>query len=112
MTAAMDHDLNLPQALGHLFALAREVNRLLGRGLLDQDQRRRVLEFLGRVNEVLAVMDFSQSEGDEEVDRLVARREAARQEKDFAAADELRDRLARMGVQVIDTPEGPRWQRG
>jgi cysteinyl-tRNA synthetase len=111
MTAAMDHDLNLPQALGHLFALVKELNRLMGRGLLDQGQRQRVLEFLARVNEVLAVMDFSQAEADAKVARLVAEREKARQDKDFATADRLREELGQMGVQVIDTPEGPRWKR-
>ena len=36
-------------------------------------------------------------------------REAARGRKDYAAADGIRDSLARLGVQIEDTPQGPRW---
>ena len=36
-------------------------------------------------------------------------REAARERKDFAAADAIRDTLAGLGVEVSDTPNGPRW---
>ena len=47
------------------------------------------------------------------IDGLVAemlkQREAARGRKDFAAADGIRDALAALGVQVDDTPQGPRW---
>jgi cysteinyl-tRNA synthetase len=37
-------------------------------------------------------------------------RQAARARKDYAAADAIRDQLAALGVQVEDTPQGPRWE--
>ncbi len=44
----MDNDLNVPKALGRLFAFVRHVNRLLNRGELDDDQVRQVLDFMHR----------------------------------------------------------------
>jgi cysteinyl-tRNA synthetase len=46
----------------------------------------------------------------DEVDRLLGEREAARDQNDFATADEIRDMLERLGVEVRDTPEGPVWK--
>ena len=48
-------------------------------------------------------------EDDAVVEELVARRQAARKAKDWAAADALRDELSAMGVVVEDTPTGPIW---
>ena len=46
-----------------------------------------------------------------EIDALVAERTAAKKNKDFARADEIRNLLAGKGVVIIDTPNGPTWQR-
>jgi cysteinyl-tRNA synthetase len=43
------------------------------------------------------------------VEQLLEQRQAARAERDFAAADAIRDRLADAGIVVEDRPEGPRW---
>ncbi|MHC4819806.1 MAG: CysS/YqeB C-terminal domain-containing protein, partial [Planctomycetota bacterium] len=48
---------------------------------------------------------------DEEIERLIADRNAAREAKDFAKADAIRDRLAAQGVELLDTPQGVRWKR-
>lgn len=48
---------------------------------------------------------------DPEVDALVAARTAAKKAKDFAQADRIRDELKRMGIEVIDTPQGAKWRR-
>ena len=44
------------------------------------------------------------------VDDLLAQRQAARARKDYGAADAIRDQLAKLGVVVEDTPQGPRWE--
>ena len=49
--------------------------------------------------------------GDAAIEDLVARRQAARDAKDWAAADSLRDELSALGVVVEDTPAGPIWHR-
>jgi len=104
---AMGDDLNTPRALAVVFdvlkagdlspadqrALLREFDPWLGLGLAD-----------ARVAEV-------EQESDPRIDGLVAEREAARKARDFATADRIRDQLAAEGVEIVDTPEGPRWQR-
>ena len=109
---AMDNDLNVPTALGKLFALVRQVNRLLNSGELDGDQVQQVLGFMRQANQILAVIDFEAGgERDEQVERLIEARNKARQAKDFARADALREELQSLGVQLTDTPTGTRWKR-
>ena len=108
---AMDNDLNLPKAMGHVFGFIKQVNRLISQGRLDHQQVESVLEFLGRVNRVLGVMDLERPQAGPEVQRLLERRQEARARGDFAAADTLRDQLAEHGVQIIDGPLGTRWRR-
>ena len=48
---------------------------------------------------------------DEDIERLIAERQAARKEKNFKRADEIRDELAAMGIILKDTREGVQWKR-
>jgi len=109
---AMDHDLNLPKALGKLFAFVRCTNRLMNRGELDRDQVQHAQEFLGDANRVLDVVDLEGEPGDAEVENLLEKRRQARRQKDFARADALREELQHMHVHLVDTPAGTRWTRG
>ena len=103
---ALDNDLNVPKALGSLFALIRHVNRLLNNQELDDDQVRQVLDFMRLADGVLDVIDFQTARPDAEVARLIESREKARQAKDFAKADALRQELLSMGVRVGDSAAG------
>jgi cysteinyl-tRNA synthetase len=49
--------------------------------------------------------------GDDEIDALVAQRDASRADRDFATADAIRDELAARGVVLEDTPNGTIWHR-
>jgi len=109
--AAMDNDLNLPQALGRLFAFIRHVNRLLNQGELDGDQVRQVLDLMRQANGVLDVIDFEPAQPDAEVAQLVAARDAARSAKDFSRADALRAELRAKGVELTDSPSGTSWKK-
>lgn len=105
---AVRDDLNAPRAL----AVAWEVAR--GGALAPAERRALLLEFDAFLGLDLAHGVPAASEGgsDPRIDGLVAEREAARQRRDFAGADRIRDALAAEGVTIDDTPAGPRWRRG
>jgi cysteinyl-tRNA synthetase len=108
---ALDNDLHVPRALGHVFGLVRQCNRAMDQGELDADQVRRVLDFFRQANRVLAVIDFDAKEKDAEVEQLVDQRNQARQGRDFARADAIREQLCTMGIRLVDSPKGTRWER-
>jgi cysteinyl-tRNA synthetase len=108
---ALDNDLNLPKAIGRLFAFIRHVNRLLGGGELDGDQARGVLDFMRQANKVLDVIDIRSEQPDEQVASLVEARDDARRTKDFKKADSLREKLQTMGIHLTDAPSGTTWKR-
>jgi cysteinyl-tRNA synthetase len=68
---------------------------------------------LGEADSVLGISPAAESGAgdDDEIQRLVDERTAARANKDFARSDELRDRLTEMGIVVEDTPHGAVWHR-
>ena len=48
---------------------------------------------------------------DSEIEEMIARRQQARKEKNFALADQIRDQLTQMGIQLEDTREGVKWKK-
>jgi cysteinyl-tRNA synthetase len=130
----MDDDLNTPGALAVLFELAkglqREGNRLVheGKPLSSPDQLLEQWQTLMHLAQVLGLeakansnTDVASGELDEAamaagrswtIADLIQQRQTARQKRDFATADDIRDRLAAVGVTVVDQPDGTvRWHR-
>ena len=120
--AAMNDDLGTPAAVAVLHSAVRDGNLALDAG--DQDQ---VAARLGEVNAMLSILGLDaageawQRRGDDQrlvavvdglITELLNQRAAARERKDFASADAIRDSLAELGVEVSDTPQGPRWKVG
>jgi cysteinyl-tRNA synthetase len=108
---AMDDDFNSAKAIGHLFDLAREVNRALDDGL--PTEARAAAQALLRLGGILGMFWKPRAEErwDPEMLALVESREAARKARDWKRADEIRARLAELGVAVEDGPAGPRLKR-
>lgn len=119
--AALDDDLGVPQAVAALHHAVRAGNTALAAG-----EKETVAARLREVRAMLGVLgidplaepwalaaDSGGADLRSVVDRLIAvaleQRQAARERKDFAASDAIRDRLAEIGVLVEDTPAGPRW---
>jgi cysteinyl-tRNA synthetase len=120
VVAALEDDLNTPQAVAELFALARSINRTeqaaerraraealrSGAWLLGLLQRDPAAWFAG-----VSAERAETAPSEAEIDALVQRREALRRKREFAAADEIRDELAELGVVVEDRADGSRWRR-
>ena len=117
--SALADDLNLSAALAALFGFVKDTNILLEESGLGEGDRERLLAALDRVDGVLGVLDPEtwrtavEGEGptDEEIEALISERRAARESRDFARADEIRDRLADQGIVLEDTADGTRWKR-
>ena len=121
---AMDDDLSTPAAVAAIYEVVREGNKLLPYGASPALRGN-----AASVRAMLAVLGIDPadphwvqgaSSNDEKlsaaVDALVAalieQRAEARGNKDFAAADAIRDRLKEAGIELEDTPEGPTWSLG
>ena len=107
------------EAFAVIHELVREGNKRIEDAQRGDAEARSELKELTKVFlELTGVLGFGfQSSGaDEELTRkvedLLQQREKAREEKDFARSDEIRDTLAGMGVVIEDTPSGPRWHLG
>jgi cysteinyl-tRNA synthetase len=106
--AAVRDDLNAPRALAIAIEMLRD------EALRDADRRALLAEFdafLG-LDLLTAEPPVEAQESDPRIDALVAERQGARERRDFAEADRLRDALAAEGIVVEDTPQGSRWKRG
>jgi cysteinyl-tRNA synthetase len=99
---AMDDDLNVSSAMATIFQVVRQVNRLIMQGDLDQPGARRIIDAFKRIDAVLNIFEFEQEAQNEKVQELLAEREEARRKKDWELADQLRERLSAMGVEVKD----------
>ncbi|MCK8603066.1 cysteine synthase [Desulfoferrobacter suflitae] len=109
--AALEDDLNTPNALAALFKFSRQANPLLDSGDLSREQRRQILASMQKLDRVLGIFDFAVEPLDSEEEALIARREEARAQGRWEEADALRDHLRGRGIRVIDTPVGTRWER-
>ena len=107
---ALRDDLNLPAAVGHLFEFIKAFNTRLESGKATPEERAGAMALLRHANRILDVVEFPEVV-DAEVDRLIAERQAARDRRDFARADEIRQQLLGMGIQLDDTKDGTRWKR-
>ncbi|HVY85175.1 MAG TPA: cysteine--tRNA ligase [Caulobacterales bacterium] len=111
---ALADDLNTPKAIAEFAALATAANV----ATKPADQTRAKAALLG-AGALLGVLQndpeqwFRASFGEKaaEIDALVAERVEARKAKDFATSDRIRDQLAAMGVEVMDSAAGSTWRR-
>jgi len=118
-SAALDDDLSIPAALADLQASIAQGNKLIASG--DTDGLRPILASVRTELGVLGLDPLaanwnaggSSAAADQAlgvlVEALLDQRQAARAARDFAAADAARDQLAAAGIEVEDTPQGPRW---
>jgi cysteinyl-tRNA synthetase len=110
--AGMDDDLNTSVALAAIHELSREVNTVLAKGQLLEDNKREIIAGIERLDSVLNIFGKPQREMlDTEIQALIDERQDARHRRDFARADEIRDELADRGIILEDTKDGVRWKK-
>ena len=114
--AAMDDDFNVQNALTSIYDLLPVVNANANSDNVDKDALKLFEEKLAAWLLVFGV-DIkklcAQTTGsnDEEIEELVSKRDEARNNKDWATSDQIRDQLKEMGITIQDTPPGTRWTR-
>ena len=106
---AMDDDLNTADAIASIFELVSEINLTVKDGASKSYAK----EALARIRELTEVLGLFGGKDEEEglgddIQALIDERQAARKEKNWARADEIRDQLAAMGITLKDTPQGVR----
>jgi cysteinyl-tRNA synthetase len=107
----MNDDLNIAPALAALFEFIHKINRIIDSQGLDPSDRDKIEDVLSRLNSVLMVMDLTEAESSKHIEELIKERTYAREKKDWAKADKVRDELKELGVEVIDTRGGTRWRK-
>jgi len=108
---AMDDDFGTAQALAALFDLAREINRAAEAGTDVSKARDTLVEFAGVLGLTLKEPDAPFVGAEPFIDLLINTRKSLREAKQFQLADEIRDRLGKLGITLEDTPQGTVWKR-
>ena len=125
----MQDDLNTAEAVGYVFGLVRLANRMLEDKTFRKSEAGKEImqEMLGMLENWGDALGVFQRFGEEFLEQLklmrcnrldidpqavqemVLKRQQARKDKDFETADQIREELAAKGIEVMDTPAGPRW---
>lgn len=112
---AMDDDLNTADAIGVIFDLTRFINKTVLTAAPTKNAVEEAIKIFDELTGILGIVydDNSGSDngGDEKIEALIAERTAARKEKNWAKADEIRNTLTEMGIVLEDTPQGVKWHR-
>ena len=116
---AMDDDFNSADALAAVFVFVGAVNSELdGRGAVRAGDREQALKALHSVDEVLGLLEVAHASRtvDDDlvtwVEEKIEERAQAREDRDFARADAIRDELAERDIVLEDGPEGTKWKVG
>lgn len=104
---AMDDDLNTADAISAIFEMVSDINVYVRNGASKVFAKEGIAH-IKELTDVLGVMQHTEDEdsADPEIQALVDERQAARKEKNWAKADEIRDKLKEMGYTIKDTPQG------
>jgi cysteinyl-tRNA synthetase len=111
-------DFNTAAALGHLYEAVKTINQAIAeKRSVNERFLKTATDFLKYADEILGIIGVAAESApaagldEEEIRALVNERDEARKNRDFARADDIREKLASKGIILEDTPEGTRWKR-
>jgi cysteinyl-tRNA synthetase len=107
----MDDDFNSANAVSVLFDLAKQANYYLQEQNTSEEVIQAFLDEFDQLGGVLGIRFASTELLDEEIDEMIQQRIQARKDRNFALADEIRDKLKDLNIILEDTPQGTRWKR-
>lgn len=107
----MDDDFNTANGVTVLYELAKWLNTYAEQSEVSQAVLNAAIEKLHAWLTVFGIYFVSNELLDEEIEKLITERITARQNKDFARSDEIRDQLKEQGIILEDTAQGTRWRR-
>ena len=107
----MDDDFNTADAISVLFDLIRDTNSNIGINS-SKELCEKALELIRELGLPLGILQKT-TKGDleAEIEALIAERQQARKDRNFALADKIRDELKAKGIELLDTPQGVRWKK-
>lgn len=107
----MDNNLDISPAIASIFDFMRKINLLITKQNISTTDAKKVKEFLYDLDKVLCILKKEEiKEISNEAKKMIEEREKLRKKKDWKRADEIREKLLKMGIQVFDTPKGPAWK--
>ena len=117
LVAALEDDINTPKALAEFFALSKALNKAA-----DVGEKQNLAAVMYAAGDLMGLLqsdpevwfagDVDGELSADEIEALIAKRNAARAAKDFATADAVRDQLAAAGIRIEDGADGTSWRRG
>ena len=108
---AMDDDLNTADAVSAIFELVKFANTHAGEASSAEFIKTVKSEIISLSDILGLLVDKKEENLDAEIENLIAERQAARKERNFKRADEIRDQLLAQGIILEDTREGVKWKR-
>ena len=107
----MDDDFNTADAISVLFDLIRDINSNVGINS-SKELCEKALELIRELGSPLGILQkTTKGNLEEEIEALIAERQQARKDRNFALADKIRDELKAKGIELLDTPQGVRWKK-
>ena len=112
---ALEDDFNTPKAIALIFDLAKELNKSMDEGKDEEALKR--YHLIARVfGNVLGIFEGGsklkeETNEDKIIEEILKVRQEFRKEKNYTAADKIRDALVRSNVKILDTPEGTKWEK-
>jgi cysteinyl-tRNA synthetase len=106
--SSMDDDFETSEGMAAIYEFVKKINKIEN---LTNADKEKILEFLQKIDTVFAFIIPEEESIDEDIENLIKERDQARENKDWARSDEIRDKLLKKGIILEDSPEGTKWKK-